>query len=110
MQLIVTFLISGLAVYAGSELLGGVSIDSWQSLLLVVILLAVVNAFVKPILVLLTLPATILSLGLFLLVINAFMVLLVAYILPGFSVDTFWWALAYSVIISLITAALGVFK
>jgi putative membrane protein len=79
---------------------------SWVAIVTAIVL-ALLNTFVKPLLVLLTLPATILTLGLFMLVINAAMILLAREIVPGFSVDGFWYALLLSLFLSLVN---GIFN
>jgi putative membrane protein len=68
--------------------------------LLVAVVISLANIIVKPILVILTIPITVFTLGLFLLVINALIILMVDYFVPGFSVNGFWWALAFSLILS----------
>jgi putative membrane protein len=98
---ILRFLLSGLAVVLAAYLLPGVHVEHYGYALLVALVLTVVNWIVKPILIVLTIPITVLTLGLFLLVINALMILLVDSLVPGFSVDGFWWALAFSLILSL---------
>jgi putative membrane protein len=102
---IMRFLISGVAVLVAAYLLPGVHVEHYGYALLVAFVLAVVNFIVRPILVLLTIPITFLTLGLFLLVINALMILLVDYfVTPGFLVDGFWWALAFSLILSVLNS------
>ena len=101
MNVIVKFLLSGVAVLLTAYLLPGVHVEHYGYALLVAVLLSVANVIVKPILVVLTIPITILTLGLFLLVINAAIILLVDYFIPGFNVDGFWWALAFSLILSI---------
>lgn len=98
---IIRFLLSGLAVLLTSYLLPGVDVKHFGYALLVAAALSVANALVKPILVILTIPVTILTLGLFLLVINALIILMVDYFVPGFEVRGFWWALAFSLILSI---------
>lgn len=83
-----------------ANLLPGVRVTGWGSALLVAVVLGLLNIFIKPILVLFTLPATIFTLGLFLLVINAIIILLCDYLVPGFDVRGFWWALLFSLILS----------
>lgn len=99
------FLLRVLVVAAGlwlaSLMLPGVVVRDAGSLLLAALVLGVVNAAVRPVAVILTLPLTIVTLGLFLLVINAAMVGIVAWLLPGFSVSGFWSALFTSVFVSL---------
>jgi putative membrane protein len=104
---IIGFLLSGLAVLIGAYLLPGVHVDHYGYALLVAVVLALVNAIVKPILVVFTIPVTVFTLGLFLLVINALMIQLVDFLTPGFRVDGFWWALAFSLLLSLINSILG---
>lgn len=96
----VRFLLSGLAVTLTAYLLPGVNVKHYGYALLVAFMISVVNFFVKPLLVLLTIPITVFTLGLFLLVINAIIILLVDALTPGFAVDGFWWALAFSLIMS----------
>jgi putative membrane protein len=97
MNMIVRILLSGLAVFIAAYVLPGVHVEHFGYALLVAGVLALVNILVKPLLVLFTIPLTLLTLGLFLLVINALMILLVDYfITPGFTVDGFWWALVFS--------------
>ena len=98
---VVRFLLSGLAVFLASYLLPGVSVEHYGYALLVAVVLALANVLVKPLLVILTIPLTIFTFGLFLLVINALIILLVDYLVPGFHVANFWWALLFSLILSL---------
>ena len=98
---ILRFLLSGLAVLLTAYLLPGVEVRHFGYALLVAAMLAIVNAVVKPVFILLTIPITVVTLGLFLLAINAIIILLVDYFVPGFDVDGFWWALAFSLILSL---------
>lgn len=98
---VVRFLLSGLAVLLAAYLLPGVTVEHYGYALLVAVVLALANVLVKPLLVILTIPLTIFTFGLFLLVINALIILLVDYLVPGFHVDNFWWALLFSLILSL---------
>lgn len=70
------------------------------------ITLILLNTFLKPILIAFTIPITVFSFGFFLLVINALVIELIDYLLPGFTVDSFWWALFFSIIVSIITSVL----
>lgn len=100
MNFILRFLLNGFAVLLTAYLLPGVHVKDYLTALIVAVVLAVANVIVKPILVVLTIPITILTLGLFLLVINAVIILLVDHFIPEFSVNGFWWALAFSLIMS----------
>ena len=97
--------ISALGLWIASHLLSGLSFDSPTKLLIAALVLGVVNALVRPVAFILTLPLTILTLGLFLLVLNAGMVALVAWLVPGFQVDGFWTALLAALIVSLVSWA-----
>lgn len=101
MNVILRFLLSGAAVLLTAYLLPGVHVEHYGYALLVAAVLSIANVLIKPILVIFTIPITILTLGLFLLVINAVIILLVDYLTPGFNVDGFWWALAFSLILSI---------
>jgi putative membrane protein len=96
-------LIVALGLWLATAWVRGIYIDTPQTLLLAGILLGVVNSIVRPIAILLTLPMTILTLGLFLLVINAGMVALVAWILPGMRVETFAAAFWTAILVSLVS-------
>lgn len=100
MNSIIKFFLTGLAVLLTAYLLPGVHVENYGQALLVALVLSIANVIVKPILILFTIPLTVLSLGLFLLVINALIILMVDYFVPGFSVDGFWWAVAFSLILS----------
>jgi putative membrane protein len=101
MNWIVRFLLNGLAVVLTAYLLPGVDVTDYWTALLVALVLSIVNVIIKPILVVLTIPITFLTFGLFLLVINALMILLADWLVDGFQVDGFWWALLFSLILSL---------
>ncbi|MBX2900918.1 MAG: phage holin family protein [Cyclobacteriaceae bacterium] len=99
---LVRFLLNGLAVLLTGYLLQkGVYVEGYGHALLVVVVLAIANVVVKPLLILFTIPITVVTLGLFLLVINALIILLVDYLVPGFRVEGFWWALGFSLILSI---------
>ena len=100
MKGIIRFLLTGLAVMLTAYLLPGVHVENYGYALLAALVLSIANVIVKPLLILLTIPLTIFTLGLFLLVINAMIILMVDYFVPGFQVDGFWWALVFSVILS----------
>lgn len=100
MNLVIRFLLSGVAVMLTSYLLGGVHVTDYWAALLVAALVSFTNLFVRPILIVFTIPITVLTLGLFLLVINSLLILAVDYVVDDFRVDGFWWALAFSLILS----------
>ncbi len=91
----------GIGLWLASKIISGIGFDSTGTLIAAALLLGIVNAFVRPIIVILTLPITLLTLGLFLLVVNALMIELVAYFLPGFIVAGFWPAIFAAIVVSL---------
>lgn len=100
MKLIVRILLSALAVVLLAKILPGIGVDSYTTAIIVAIVLGLLNFIVKPILVILTLPITILTLGLFLLIINALIILLADKFVSGFTVDSIWWALLFSLLLT----------
>jgi len=106
MNLVLYLFVNTLAVLTATYLLKGVHVDGVKTAVIVAIVIAVLNTVVKPVLILLTLPITLLTLGLFLLVINGVLILLAARLVDGFRVDGFWWALAFSVLVSLVGSVL----
>lgn len=107
MNFLIKILVTSLAVLFSAYLLPGVSVDNYTTAILVAIVIALLNTFLKPILILLTIPVTMLTLGLFLLVINAFIILFASELVNGFRVDGFWWALLFSIILSVVTSLLN---
>jgi putative membrane protein len=102
MKLILRILLSAIAVVILAKILPGVGVDSYLTAIIVAVVLSLLNFIVKPILVILTLPVTIITLGLFLLIINACIILLADYFVNGFSVSNIWWALLFSLLLSLL--------
>jgi putative membrane protein len=97
--------IAALGLWVASEILDGLVFESPAKLIVAGLMLGVVNAFVRPLAFILTLPLTVLTLGLFLLVLNAGMVSLVAWIVPGFEISGFWTAVGTALIVSLVSWA-----
>ena len=96
-------LIAALGLWAATELLAGFVIDTPATLIAAGLLLGLVNAIVRPFALLLSLPALLFTLGLFLLVVNAAMIALVALMLPGFHIATFWTAVGGSIVVSVVS-------
>lgn len=103
MRFLLKLLVSSLAVFFGAYILNGVYLDGFPTAILVALLMGFLNAFLKPILIILTIPITLITFGLFLLVINAVIILLADYALSGFTVNSFFTAVVFSVIVSVIT-------
>jgi putative membrane protein len=102
MGILINWLASALVIFIAAYLLPGVHVASFWTALIVALVMGILNILVKPLLVILTLPITIVTLGLFLLVINALIVLLVSHLVPGFQVDGFLWAFLFSILVSII--------
>lgn len=115
MKILVRLIISAIAVLVTDLLLPGVSLGDMSdtngllTALLVAAVLGLLNALLKPVLVLLTLPVTVVTLGLFLLVINAVIVLIADRLITGFTVESFWWALGFSLLLSIVQGVLNAF-
>jgi putative membrane protein len=101
MNLLIRIIVTAGLVFGIAQFLPGVHVAGPATAMVVAIVLGLLNIFIKPIMVLLTLPFTIVTLGLFLLVVNAIIILLCTKIVGGFTVDTFWVAMIFSVVLSL---------
>ena len=106
-SVLIKIILGGISVLIADYLLKGVSIDTWTTGFILAAVIILINFTLKPIMVILTFPITLVTLGLFLLVINAGVILLAAYFIPGFVVESFWWALGFSLVLSLINGVLG---
>ena len=102
-----SLLINGLAVWVAAQVVPGVRLDGYVTALLVAVLLAVMNWTVKPVLFILTLPATILTLGLFYLILNVIVVLIVDWLVPGLAIDGWGAAVMFGVVMWLVNMVLG---
>ncbi|QRM89124.1 phage holin family protein [Lacinutrix sp. WUR7] len=109
MNLILRLLLNAIAVFALANILSGVQVDGYQTAIIVAIVLSLLNLIVKPILVILTLPITIITLGLFMFVINACIILLADNFIDGFTVSSFWTAMLFSVLLSILQSILQSF-
>jgi putative membrane protein len=106
MNFLIRVLVVAAVSFGLAHLLGGVHVTDFWTAFVFAIVLALLNMFVKPLLILFTLPVTLLTMGLFLFVINALVVLLASKFVNGFTIDNFWWALLFSIILSIITSAI----
>lgn len=104
---IVKILLGGISVLIAEFLLPGVHIDDFMTGFILAAVIILINLTLKPILILLTLPLTLITFGLFLLVINALMILLADHFIDGFSVDGFWWAILFAIVLSVINSLFG---
>ncbi|TNF72181.1 MAG: phage holin family protein [Bacteroidetes bacterium] len=109
MKFILRLLLSALAVVLLSNILPGVHVATFGIAVIVALVLSLLNFLVKPLLIILTLPVTVITFGLFLLVINALIILMASGLVSGFTVDGFWWALLFSLLLSLVQSILFAF-
>ena len=107
MRLLLTWLINAVALFALPYLMHSVSVDNLTTALVAALVLGLVNTLIRPVLVLLTLPVTVLSMGLFILVINALLFWGVAHVVDGFHVAGFWSAFLAAILYSVISWALS---
>ncbi len=98
---VVRLIITALGLWAASAIIPGVGIDGWRTLIIAALLLGIVNAVIRPIILILTLPLTVLTLGLFILVVNGISLSLVAWMLPGFHVAGLGAAILGSIVVGL---------
>jgi putative membrane protein len=108
-RFLIHWLIIALALWVTAYILPGVTIDSTQALAIAAIVLGLVNALIRPILTILTLPITILTLGLFYLLVNGFTFFIAAKLVPGFHVGGFWWSVLGALLVSIISSFVGAF-
>jgi putative membrane protein len=108
LHIILQLILGGIAVIITGYLLPGVIVEDFWTGIVIAALIALLNITIKPVLIILTIPITIFTLGLFILFINAILILIAAWIVPGFSVGGFWWAFLFGLILALINSLLGV--
>lgn len=109
MKMLLKLLLTAFAVFVLAHILPGVSVDGYISALIVAVVLGLLRLIVKPILVILTLPITIVTLGIFLLFINAFIILMADCFINGFTVQSIWYAILFSVLLSIFQSILFTF-
>ncbi|CAM5207556.1 Putative membrane protein OS=Castellaniella defragrans OX=75697 GN=HNR28_000122 PE=4 SV=1 [Castellaniella defragrans] len=107
MTLLLVWILNAVALLVVAYILPGITVASFSSALIAALVLGLLNAVVKPLLILLTLPLTVVTLGLFLLVINALVFWFAGSVLKGFQVDGFWWAVLGALVYSIVSTALS---
>lgn len=107
MSILANWILSALAILIVSQYVAGFAVDSFLTALVVALALGIANAIIKPILVILTLPVNVLTLGLFTFVINAALIWGVSLVVPGFTIASFWQALIAAVILWLISTVIN---
>jgi putative membrane protein len=108
-RFLIHWLVIAIALWVASYILPGVEVEGWFALAVAAIVLGFVNAIIRPVLTILTLPITILTLGLFYLVVNGLAFALAALVVPGFSVASFWSAILGALVVSLVSWFIGAF-
>lgn len=104
MNFLVKLILNAIAVVITAYILPGVQLENFLAAVMLAAVLGLLNVSVKPLLILFTIPATIFTLGLFILAINAFIIMIADWIIPGFEVSSFWWALLFSLLLSFINS------
>lgn len=110
MKTIIHWIISALAILVAAYLLPGVHVTGIVAALVLAIVLGFINSFIRPLLILLTLPLSIFTLGLFALILNALLILLAARIVPGFTIDGFLWAFVFGIVLAIVNSVLHSFE
>jgi putative membrane protein len=103
-KFLLRLLISSVAVLLVASVLKGIHVDGFTNALIVAAILAVLNALLKPMLILLTIPVTVMTFGLFLLVINTIIILIADWMVPAIHIDGFWWAMLFSILLSIVNS------
>jgi putative membrane protein len=106
-RFLVHWLVIAIALWVTTYIVPGVHVSSYGALAVAAIVLGLVNALVRPVLTILTLPITILTLGLFYLLVNGFTFMLAAFLVPGFQVGGFWWSVVGALVFSVISFFIG---
>jgi putative membrane protein len=106
MKLIFNWLVQAVAIVIAAYILPGVTVENFLAALVLAVVLGAINTFIKPVLIVLTLPLTIVTLGIFILVLNALLIMLASAIVPGFAIAGFWSAFLFAIVLSLVSAFL----
>ena len=109
MKTLIHFIVSTIAILITAYILPGVHVSGLLAAFVLAVVLGAINLILRPILIFLTLPITILTLGLFVLVINGLLVMLASYIVLGFTVDSFWYALLFGIVLAIVNWILEIF-
>jgi len=105
-QVLGSLIISTISIFAVSYILSGIQIESLLTALVLAVVMAILNVTLKPLLILITIPLTIITFGVFLLVVNVLVLYAAAFLIDGFHIAGFWWALAFSILVSLVNSIL----
>ena len=110
MKTLIHFAVSAIAILITAYILPGVSISSLLTAFVLAVILGAINLTLRPALVILTLPITVMSLGFFILIINGLLIMLAGYIVPGFSVANFWWAFLFGIVLAIVNSVLQILE
>ncbi|NQU84086.1 MAG: phage holin family protein [Parcubacteria group bacterium] len=110
MALLINWLIDAVLIFTVAYLFPAIGLDTFWIALIAAVVIGLLNSLLRPLLILLTLPINILTLGLFTLVINAGIIMLADYLIAGFSVASFWWALLLTLLLSLANGLIGQYR
>lgn len=110
MKTFIHFIVSTIAILITAYILPGVHVSGLLAAFVLAVVLGAINLILRPILIFLTLPITIFTLGLFILVINGLLVMLASYIVPGFTVDSFWYAFLFGIVLAIVNWILQIFE
>ena len=107
-ELLIKWIVNSTALLVVAHIVSGVSVDNWVTVFVAALVLGLLNAFLRPVLIFLTLPVTVLTLGLFTLVINAVLFYMAAYLVSGFHVAGFWQAFVAAFVFSIVSFLLNI--
>lgn len=102
LAILINWIVSAMVIFSIAYVIPGVRVENFTTALVVALILGILNAFLKPILVILTFPITIVTLGIFYFILNAALIILVSRIVPGFTIDGFFWAFIFGLVLSVI--------
>jgi len=109
MNLLIRLLVNAAVVILCAYLIPGIAVDSYLSAIWVAVVLAIFNTFLRPVLMLLSLPLNVLTFGLFTVVVNAVIIVLTDYFVPGLTIETFWLAVLFSIVLAIVSGILNAF-
>lgn len=107
MAILIGWLINAISLFVTAKIVPGISVDSYQNLFLAALVIGIINALIKPILQIISLPITLLTLGIFALIINALLLSLAAWVVPGFHIASFWSAFLGAIVLSVVSTILN---
>ncbi|MEX2013955.1 MAG: phage holin family protein [Parcubacteria group bacterium] len=109
MKIFINWLLATVAIIIAAYLLPGISVEGIVPALVLAVVLGIINAFIRPVLLLLTMPLSVITLGLFALVLNTLLIMAAAAVVPGVTIASFWWALLFGIVLALVSAVLKSF-